>query len=418
MIGSAAICLTSIPMPKEASHDDSDLTYDFEASRLGNQVSCEIQGFAIMLGLVTSFAYNGTLIIYYAYAIGLNWTDTRIRHWEPFLFHIVPVTLGLVMAIVPWLYHNYNPSGLGISCAMVVAQCKEEEEDDEAIHGCSSNKERGNQHAFNSTMTILIVLVGILFLVMFISFAIILSNVGFSTKKFHNENVFLVGERKHVNQRQHQQQQSQKMSMYSSSSSGTNEDERINDTERYDACSLLVQMVAYTIPLVLSFIFQGVIIVDHGYDGQHSFHGVLTLLSLVFSSLQGFFNMMDFFGHKVYNYRRVFENTGILKSIYIILKSSDPDPILITGLSLVEVSQRRILHMDTAVFLTSGRDIERRICKSSSIEDDDINNEIQSDAKLSVGNDMFAFHESQPSLGGFSCSICYAEDYKSDYDAP
>lgn len=116
---------------------------------------------------------------------------------------------------------------------------------------------------------------------------------------------------------------------------------------------------------------------------------------------------------QVYNYRRVNENTGIFKSIYIVLKSSDPDPILITGLSLVEISQCMV-HLDVA-FLN--REMGRRICKSNSLEDD-INNDIESDAKQSVGNHVFAFSDSQPSLGGFSCFICDAEEEcKSECDS-
>lgn len=284
MIGTVAICLTSIPMPEKAPYG---LTYHFEARRVGNQLSCELQGFAIMLGLVTSFAYNGTLSIYYVFAIGFRWKDTRIRHLEPLLFHLVPIATGLVMAIVPWIYHNYNPSGLGVSCGMAVIDC----EDDDTINDCNK---QGNENVFNATITMLIVLVGILFFVMFVCFAIILASVAYSTKEFRDGHVFLIGKRKLKLQRQLQQQQPQ-----NSPHTLSPVDEKIQGTEQYYVCPLVVQIAAYIIPLVLSFIFQGLIILDNGYDGLQSYHGGLTWLSLVFSSLQGVFNMMDFMGHKV-----------------------------------------------------------------------------------------------------------------------
>lgn len=398
MIGSVAICLSSIPMPTtESPHG---VAYDFEARRLGNQFTCEIQGFSIMLGLVTSFAYNGTLSLYYAFAIGLRWKETRIQRLEPLFIHFVPIGVGLVTAVVPWIYHNYNPSGLGVACGMLAVTCDEK---DEAVHGC---KKRGNEHVFNATMTMLIVLIGFLFFAMFVCFGIILvSAVCFSPKKCHDGRVFLVRKQNYKLQRQQQQQQQPQIMSPNANNAPLPPqlDENIQQTseQQYYACSLTVQIVAYIIPLVLSFIFRGLIILDHGHDGLQSFHGRLTWLSLVFSSLQGFFNMTDFLGHKVYNYRRVFENTSILKSIFIVLKTSDPDPILITGLSLVEISQQMV-HMDV-VFLN--REMERRICKSNSLEDDVMMYaDIESDAKKSVGDDVFvAMSDSRPSLGGFSC---------------
>jgi hypothetical protein len=61
-----------------------------------------------------------------------------------------------------------------------------------------------------------------------------------------------------------------------------------------------------------------------------------------------------------------------------------------------------MVHMDV-VFLN--REMERRICKSNNSLEDDVMMypDIESDAKKSVGDDVFvAMSDSQPSLGGFS----------------
>jgi hypothetical protein len=260
-------------MPTEAP---LGVTYDFNARRLGNQMTCDIQGFVSMLGLVTSFAYNGTLGMYYLVAIGLRWKEDRILKHEFLFFHLLPLILGLITAIITWGYHNYNPSGLGLYCTMTVLGC-----DGNVSDGETKNYKRGNERAYNFMMTTLIVLVGILFCSLLTFFGIILGSVWWSTNTFVS----------HEKQSRDQQQD-----LVVVPHTSTEEDRRDADQ---NSCSLLIQIVAYMIPLVLSFLFQGWVILDHGYCGLHTFHGFQTSLYLIFSSLQGFFNMLDFLGHKV-----------------------------------------------------------------------------------------------------------------------
>lgn len=394
MIGSLAICLTSLPMPSEAPYG---VVYEFDdAKRMGNQLSCEIQGFATMLGLVTSFAYNGTLSLYYAFAIGLKWKDGTIqkRH-EVWLFHLVPIVLGLVMAVVPWIFGIYNPSELGVSCVLAAVRCDSNQEGEKELSK-STICHGQNEHMFHIIMTMLIALVGILFVCLFVCFSHIMGGaLGWWPNNYFDDASSHDAQDGAVSLRNKRKLQSQQVSRKLGPS--RNVDFRQAVEQRKYACSLGVQITAYIIPLIMSFLFQGLIILHHGYDGQQSFHGAVTSLSLIFSSLQGFFNMVDFIGHKVYNYRRVYRHVSILESIFIVIKSSEPDPILITGLSIVEISER-LVHIDAALHT---RNIERGRCKSDPLGDD-FNNDIESDAKQSVGNHVFAFGESQPSLGGFS----------------
>lgn len=76
---------------------------------IGNQATCNMQGFALQLGS-TLFTYNAFLSIFYVLVINYNVPDSKLMKYE-WSLHIFPISFGLITAIIPlansW-YHNAN----------------------------------------------------------------------------------------------------------------------------------------------------------------------------------------------------------------------------------------------------------------------------------------------------------------------
>jgi hypothetical protein len=76
---------------------------------IGNEVTCNIQGFALQLGS-TLFCYNAFLSIFFVLVINFSVPEPVLRKYELGL-HIFPVVFGLTTAIIPVVknyYHNAN----------------------------------------------------------------------------------------------------------------------------------------------------------------------------------------------------------------------------------------------------------------------------------------------------------------------
>ena len=101
IIGSIAIALTTIPMPR---NDDSII---HEGIRLGNESTCLVQGLASSFGMASTFMYNGSLWLNYCCSLAFLMEDNSIRKCvEPFL-HFIPIVGGMVVATYPFFYAGY-----------------------------------------------------------------------------------------------------------------------------------------------------------------------------------------------------------------------------------------------------------------------------------------------------------------------
>ena len=108
IISSIAVGLSTLPMPSKLPYDPP---IEFKGNRLGTIATCEAQGFCFVFGFVAVFNYNVMLSLYNACAIAFRMEEDRIvKRVEPIL-HILPVALGLSMAIPALLLELYNPVG-------------------------------------------------------------------------------------------------------------------------------------------------------------------------------------------------------------------------------------------------------------------------------------------------------------------
>ena len=94
----------------------------------GNIQTCTMQGFNDQLFSKTSWIYNTELALAYLVAIRYQKGKSYIVKLEP-LFHVLPLTFGLLAAITPLPYESYNFAG-GVFCWIVASPtgCKLEME--------------------------------------------------------------------------------------------------------------------------------------------------------------------------------------------------------------------------------------------------------------------------------------------------
>jgi hypothetical protein len=108
ILGSIAIALTHLPMPREGISAAVD-SYGYHGLRLGNTMTCSAQGFVYIYGLTGMCAYNAVLCVYFACAIALEMSAERIRRIERML-HFGAHSLALGYALLPLSLGSINPS--------------------------------------------------------------------------------------------------------------------------------------------------------------------------------------------------------------------------------------------------------------------------------------------------------------------
>jgi hypothetical protein len=80
----------------------------YQVFAIGSLATCDAQGFMNTMFGFTTTLYNCSLTTYYLVQLKYNWTNRRIKALEKWL-HIVPWSVGLVMAIFPLIFKMYSP---------------------------------------------------------------------------------------------------------------------------------------------------------------------------------------------------------------------------------------------------------------------------------------------------------------------
>jgi hypothetical protein len=110
---STAMSLTTIPMPRDSDAVDS---YDFQGTRLGNLQTCTAQGFFYIFGSFATFAYTGSLCVYYLCAIALAMQELRISKFIEPVLHIIPLVIALLVSVPLLFLEMYNPTSENAWC--------------------------------------------------------------------------------------------------------------------------------------------------------------------------------------------------------------------------------------------------------------------------------------------------------------
>ena len=274
ILGSIAVGLTTLAMPKELPFDPPF----FEGTRLGNSETCKSQGFFFTFGFVAMFSYNGTLFLYNTCSIVFQMQEKKIVKYVEPVIHLVPLSAGLAVA-VPFLSQNqYLATPWTAWCNVAV------------------------DVDYMVMAFFLLFIVGVI-----IQIALIIWKV------MNLEKTMIPV---HTNSQQEDSQ-----------SSGLQRVSRSFQNTKI----IGIQAFAYFSSFMIT---AGIFFLQSLMDDKSHW---LTYLSLVCMPLQGFFNLLIFVFHKIYNYRRVNSDATNFDVIMLLLRGNAEEPILFSRISLIEM---------------------------------------------------------------------------------
>jgi hypothetical protein len=109
VLSSTAVALSTLPMPSYMPQEE-ELEYRWTAgTRLGNNSTCNAQGFFQTFGLITTYHYNSMLCLYYACAVAFAMKENNIKKYVEPVLHGLPIVYGLVPSLYFLFNGLYNP---------------------------------------------------------------------------------------------------------------------------------------------------------------------------------------------------------------------------------------------------------------------------------------------------------------------
>ena len=299
ILGSLATALTTLPMPKRFPVGIEVDSYDeWNVTRLGNTQTCEAQGFCWVFGLITMLFYNGSLCMYYACAIAFRMSDAKIRKFVEPVLHLVPLALGLVIAVIPLFQKRYNPTGWESWCTIVTI-------------GCSSSEPecwRGYYDGGNDSVRIASVVgIGSLIIVVVVSLLMVIFKVFMLDRRLAS------------------------MSRFNPEFHGI---ESNNDNAKV----VTIQASAYIFALVLALVFP---VMDATARHTAQPPTLYANLKLFFMPLVGFFNFIIFIYHKVYILQKAAEGNTLCSDTFWeivldLLNGEADEPMFISRISMIQ----------------------------------------------------------------------------------
>ena len=173
IMASTAMALTTLPMPRNDDpyweaifweDDELGTVLWRDQTKVGTRQTCAAQGFFYSTGISMMFCYNGMLCMYYACAIAFRMKDAQIRkRIEPFM-HILPFFSGLAPVIPSFMYGFYSPTRNDAWCNWYPYPYQDGHKQRELV-------------LFKGVLISMLVTVGALFVIMLISFTLIIRRV-------------------------------------------------------------------------------------------------------------------------------------------------------------------------------------------------------------------------------------------------
>jgi len=287
IIVSLAILLTTLPMPR-------DQIYPFEGPTLGTVTTCQIQGFAYILGIIGTFLYHNGLAYFYVFIIQFRVNDEKMRTFVEPTIHIFTCLSSIITATVFLCLDLYNPMPFESWCSITPYpyDCFLFE-DIECIHGYTGNSN--------------------------IMKTIIWAIVGFSVFGFINllgcMGVIVYGNCFHQG----------------GDTDGEDESSSAEGRESWRSAKKILQRQALMYTTVYLLIWGLPLIV---YLNRTFIYGFFDALKVIFVPLSGFFNASIFLYHKVYNVVRSEPSCTYREALYLVLIHPEMIPeIMITGVT-------------------------------------------------------------------------------------
>jgi len=304
IIGSFAMALTTLPMPKHLPREDEFEQYQFAGTRLGNTQTCTAQAFSVYLGFITMFGYNASLCVYYACAIALRMKEKVIRRYIEFMIHLAPITIASGIAISQLRSGGYNPSPWQAWCeaAPYPYNCADPNNDVDCIRGGLPKK---------ASHVVWIILISLGASVITVSLVLVLLYVCRISREIKIAD---------LNATHYQKARGHDSTIAF----------EIIKEKNIDTKVVVKQSLAYIAALLLTMLFPVLRIVLEPSPLW------IDRLMLVTMPAQGIFNFWIFMWHKVYSHLRVNPNTTTGQALReIFCKVNNNEPIFISRLSVV-----------------------------------------------------------------------------------
>ena len=317
ILASVAMALTTLPMPKDMIYTQFDMQEVH-----GNNATCNAQGFAFFVGANLTFGLNASLCVYYLFSIRYKISEARIREKiEPYLY-LGSVMISLPIGVILLFTETYNPSPWEAWCTSTAIpwQCSFQEDRDECF--------------FNAEKTAIARICGFLTLAGFFFgfFCLIGSMVLITISIYRQERLLkMYADKvyKHRNGR----------SASSGPSENSSEDRNLaSSRSRHHFTKItLYQALAYLSVFLLcqSNVFISMLRSQISSYEDLRFNRWEQIYHLVTRPLQGFFNLLVFVSHKVYNMLKARRDLTILQAARRVLVVREEPAFFISQISLV-----------------------------------------------------------------------------------
>ena len=295
ILGSIAMGLTTLPMPREQPWDRYE--YHWSGTRLGNMLTCRAQGALFVFGTACMFLYNASLCIYYTCAIAFKMKEKKIiKYVEPFL-HLIPLIVAFYWTISAFIVNAYGATGYEAWCTVSASNY-----DLEAELAIKKEVESSFKFAF---------IIG--FFLILLCFLLIVCSVIKTERELKPLTGIVQGRKGH-----RQKKTSQNIpKLY-----------RVTESHR-NTKVILVQALAYIVSFSISLgtpLLRSLIM----YEGPW-----IIRLQIVLMPLQGFFNATIFIYHKIYNYRRVHKDVSRCDVLRLMFSEVYLEPVVLSRVSMV-----------------------------------------------------------------------------------
>lgn len=329
IIASIAIALTTIPMPK-------DMIYtQFEPKAYGTTATCSIQGFLFTFGSVVTFGYNTSLCLYYLCAIRYKMKDSKFRkRIEPWL-HFFCLSLSLQNSISYLFAKTYNPSPIEGWCTTaaypwICGLRSESREECETRNVNVALRRYGTYFALFGFFVGFILLIG--------SMGLVIWSV------YRQERLLKAYIANAYGGRQNRQQQDQQQVDENTTEVPDDSKNLASSRSRHHLTKvILYQALAYVFAFLIC---QSNVFVSLAQNAERS--GVFRkstgsqVYHLVTRPLQGFFNLIVFLGHKVYNLQKIRRDMSNCQALWHVLTVCEEPQFVFSRISLVANAERDV----------------------------------------------------------------------------
>lgn len=282
LLASMSIALTTIPMPKNLPEEIAISDSISTGLRLGNDSTCNAQGFLIIFGMVSMLMFNASLWIYYTCSIALQIDERKFeKRIEPFLL-LSPVVIALTLSISLLVRNGYGISEYRVCCTVVNA-------------GDLNNT---STHV-NGEMTrsIFVGFLSSVFALSLICFLLIIYKIYRVEKELATKSRPIL-------------RQSQGLQIPRAIES------------YHNSKVIAVQATMYMLTIAFSFSTGLSITIFHGAQ--------FVRIAYSLFPLQGFFNLLIFISHKIHNYRRANPSTSRFRTLLLIFNGQYQEPVFLS----------------------------------------------------------------------------------------